>query len=243
MSAFYYWGENKINIDFAYICKEGINEELRYSIRSIVDSFPDSNIWVVGGRPDWYVGKHTQTNQNDHKYKNAIENLHAICDSKEISDTFILMNDDFYIVKKIDNILNYHGGPLLEKINKYQKINPNSNYTRKLAATYKKIKSLGIDDPLDYELHVPMIMEKDKLKHVLSYGDNFLWRSIYGNLFGVVGEQMEDVKVYVKGPLVLKSYNLNKENHTYLSSADSSFDIILKTILKDKFNKKTKHEK
>jgi hypothetical protein len=70
-----------------------------------------------------------------------------------------------------------------------------------------------------------------------------LWRSIYGNLFNVGGEEMEDVKVYVKGPLVLKSYNINKENHTYLSSADTSFDLILKEILKDKFNKKSRHEK
>lgn len=234
---------DKINIDFAYICREGLNEELKYSIRSVDNSFPESNIWVVGGRPDWYVGKHIQINQNEHKYKNAINNLHAICDSPDISDTFILMNDDFYIIKKIDKILDYHGGSLLEKINKYQKINANSNYTRKLAATYKKIKALGIENPLDYELHVPMVMEKTKLKQALSYGENLLWRSIYGNLFNLSGEEMEDVKVYVKGPLVLKSYNLNKDNHNYLSSADSSFNLILNEILKDKFVQKTKHEK
>ena len=70
-----------------------------------------------------------------------------------------------------------------------------------------------------------------------------LWRSIYGNLFNLSGEEMEDVKVYVKGPLVLKSYNLNKDNHNYLSSADSSFNLILNEILKDKFVQKTKHEK
>lgn len=234
---------DKINIDFAYICKEGSNEELRYSLRSVDHSFPNSNVWVVGGRADWYSGKHIQTKQNDHKYNNAIENLHAICDSKEISDTFVLMNDDFYIIKKIDSIVDYHGGLLLNKIKKYEKINPGANYTKKLLLTYKKIKSLGIENPLDYELHIPMIMEKDKLKQSLSYGENLLWRSIYGNLFNVGGEEMEDVKVYVKGPLVLKSYNLNKENHTYLSSADTSFDLILKEILRDKFNKKSRHEK
>ena len=234
---------DKINIDFAYICREGLNEELKYSIRSVVNSFPESNIWVVGGRPDWYAGNHIQVSQNEDKYKNAINNLHAICDSSEISDTFILMNDDFYIIKKIDKILDYHGGSLLEKINKYQKINANSNYTRKLSATYKKIKALGVENPLDYELHVPMVMEKTKLKQALSYGENLLWRSIYGNLFNLPGEEMEDVKVYVKGPLILKSYNLNKDNHIYLSSADSSFNLILNEILKDKFIQKTTHEK
>ena len=153
------------------------------------------------------------------------------------------MNDDFYIIKKINEISDHHGGSLLNKIKKYEKINPGANYTRKLSLTYKKIKSLGIENPLDYELHVPMVMEKNKLKQSLSYGDNLLWRSIYGNLFNVGGEEIEDVKVYVKGPLVLKSYNLNKDSHTYLSSADTSFDLILKEILKDSFNKKSRHEK
>jgi hypothetical protein len=88
-----------------------------------------------------------------------------------------------------------------------------------------------------------MIMEKEKLKEVLKNKDQFLWRSVYGNMFNVGGIQMEDVKVYLKGPLVLKSYNLNKEDHTYLSSADSSFSLILKSILKPQFSEKTKYEK
>ena len=51
-----------------------------------------------------------------------------------------------------------------------------------------------------------------------------------------------DVKVYNSGPLVLKSYNLNINDHTYLSSADSSFNNIFNKILKIKFDKKTKFE-
>jgi hypothetical protein len=230
-------------MDFVYICKDGSNEELRYSIRSVVESFPDSNIWVVGGKPDWYIGNYIRVNQTQTKYKNAAENLKKICSSKEISESFILMNDDFYIIKKIDNIETFHGGYLLNKINLYQKINGNSNYTRKLAATYKKIIGLGIEDPLDYELHVPMIMEKEKLKEVLKYEDQFLWRSMYGNTFNIKGKEMQDVKVYTKGPLVFKSYNLNINSHTYLSSADSSFDIIYNKILKVNFKQKTKFEK
>ena len=230
-------------MDFVYICKDGFNEELKYSIRSVVESFPDPNIWVVGGKPDWYVGNYIQVNQVHTKYKNAAENLKKICSSSEISESFVLMNDDFYIIKKIDNIENYHGGYLLNKINLYQKINGNSNYTRKLAATYKKIIGLGITDPLDYELHIPMIMEKEKLKEVLQYEDKFLWRSMYGNIFNVEGKEMQDVKVYTRGPLVFKSYNLNIDQHTYLSSADSSFDIIYDKILKVNFKQKTKFEK
>jgi len=230
-------------MDFVYICKDGINEELRYSIRSVVESFPDSNIWVVGGKPPWYIGNYINVKQVLTKYRNAIQNLNTICNSNEISEKFVLMNDDFYIIKNISSIKTYHGGLLLDKINLYQKLNSNSNYTRKLSATYKKIKSLGTESPLDYELHVPMIMEKKKLKQILENNDQFLWRSIYGNVFNIGGEQMEDVKVYSRGPLVLKSYNIKKDEHIYLSSADNSFDMILNTILRKQFIQRTKYEK
>ena len=230
-------------MDFVYICGPGDNEELRYSIRSVLNSFPDAKIWVVGGKPNWYIGNYIEVPQIHAKYKNAVENLKKISSSSEISDSFILMNDDFYIIKQINEIKNFHGGYLLNKTNLYQKINGNSNYTRKLAATYKRLKGLGINDPLDYELHVPMIMEKEKLQEILKNNDQFLWRSMYGNIFNVGGLEMQDVKVYTTGPLVLKSYNLNIDNHTYLSSSDSSFNIIWKKILKVQFKEKTKFEK
>jgi len=230
-------------MDFVYICKDGNNEELRYSIRSVVESFPYSNIWIIGGKPDWYIGNYIEIDQSQNKYKNAVENLKNICSSSQISNSFILMNDDFYIIDKIDSIKTFHGGYLLDKINLYQKLNSNSNYTRKLNATYKRLKGIGIDDPLDYELHIPMVMEKEKLQEVLNNNDQFLWRSMYGNIFKVGGSEMKDVKVYGSGPLVPKSYNLNVDNHTFLSSADSSFNIIWNKILKVKFKQKTKFEK
>ena len=153
-------------MDFVYICKDGVNEELKYSIRSVVESFPEPTIWVVGGKPDWYTGKYIKVEQKESKYKNAVKNLETICFSEEISESFVLMNDDFYIIKKIDKIENFHSGFLLDKINLYQKLNGNSQYTRKLSGTYKKLRALGFENPLDYELHVPMIMEKEKLKIV-----------------------------------------------------------------------------
>jgi hypothetical protein len=198
---------------------------------------------VVGGKPDWYVGNYINVEQKESKYKNAVENLKTISTSDQISESFVLMNDDFYIIKKIDKIENFHGGYLLNKINLYQKLNGNSQYTRKLSGTYKKLKALGFENPLDYELHVPMIMEKEKLKIILELIDQFLWRSIYGNKFEVGGTEMQDVKVYTPAPLGLKSNTLHIDSHTYLSSADSSFNNIFNKILKDKFNKKTKFER
>ena len=87
--------------DFVYICKSGENHELKYSIRSVIKYFPNANIWVVGGKPNWYIGNYIELKQSGAKYKNAYENLKLISNSDQISNDFYLMNDDFYIIKDI----------------------------------------------------------------------------------------------------------------------------------------------
>jgi hypothetical protein len=229
-------------MDFVYICKDGDNEELRYSIRSVMASFPDAKVWVVGGKPSWYSGNFIFIQQRSAKYINAVNNLKAICSSEEISEEFILMNDDFYIVEKINSVETFHGGLLLDKINTYKKITQQSGYIFKLEKTFDKLRDLGMTSPLDYELHVPMVMEKQKLRTVLKHGSEFLWRSMYGNMFNVGGEEMVDVKVYIDGPLVAKSYEIKNKEHKYLSSTDTSFQMLYSAILKELFKSRSIYE-
>jgi hypothetical protein len=229
-------------MDFVYICKDGDNEELRYSIRSVMASFPDAKVWLVGGRPSWYTGDFIFIQQRSAKYINAVNNLKAICASEDISEEFVLMNDDFYIIKPIDSVETFHGGLLLDKINLYKKISQKSGYIFKLEKTFDKLRDLGLKSPLDYELHLPMIMEKKKLKITLKHGSDFLWRSMYGNLFNVGGVQIEDVKVYTEGPLTAKSYQIKNKEHRYLSSTDTSFRMLYDNILKDLFKTKCTYE-
>jgi hypothetical protein len=229
-------------MDFVYICKDGDNEELRYSIRSVMASFPDAKVWVVGGKPSWYTGHFIFIQQRSAKYINAINNLKTICSSEDISEEFVLMNDDFYIIEKINSIETFHGGLLLDKINLYKKITSQSGYIHKLEKTFDKLRDLGMTSPLDYELHVPMVMEKQKLKTVLKHGSEFLWRSMYGNMFNVGGEEMVDVKVYIDGPLVAKSYEIKNKEHKYLSSTDTSFQMLYSAILKELFKSRSIYE-
>lgn len=230
-------------MDYVYICRDGDNEELRYSIRSVVANGNPGNIWVVGGKPDWYCGDFIAVSQNENKYKNVHNNLIAICNSDQISNPFVIMNDDFYIIKKIQNLPSFYNGSLLKKFNEYEELMGLTNYIKKLLATYKKIKLIGIKNPLNYELHVPMIMEKEKLNEVLKYGHKFLYRSMYGNMFNVDSIETKDVKIYSEGIFASKEYDTNTNNSPFLSSADSSFYLILKSILELKFLHKTKYEK
>ena len=227
-------------MDLVYICKSGDNEELRYSIRSAVKNLNFDNLWVVGGKPNWYIGNHLEVIQNKSKYTNARNNLRAICNSSEISESFILMNDDFYIMNKVDNVPHMHGGPLANKIKQYEDLTGNTRYVLMLKRTLLSLSRRFKKDVLDYELHVPMVMEKQKLLTIIELPD--LWRSRYGNTFDIGGIEMEDVKVYSSGALAKKSYDINNLKYDYLSSNSDSFEMIKDKILNVDFADKTVYE-
>ena len=219
-------------MDFVYICRDGENEELRYSIRSVLLSFPEAKVWVVGGKPKWYSGNHVFLEQDNNKYVNAVNNLKAVCNTPDISDNFILMNDDFFIIKKIETIEQFYNGLLSEKIDKFTKITGSSMYIRKLITTNNKLNKLGFTKPLDYELHVPMPMHKAGLLYILNEYPECLWRSMYGNLFNVGGSQMEDVKVYKNKRHAARSAQITK-NSIYLSTEDTGLTIMVDNIFKE----------
>jgi len=229
------------DMDLVYICRDGENEELRYSIRSAVKNLPHDKIWVVGGKPDWYTGNHIQVNQTRSKYVNARNNLKAVCSEEGISDSFILMNDDFYIINKVRSVPYMYSGTLDDKIENREGTFNGNSYTTLLRETLgylsRKKKSLI----LDYELHVPMVMEKKKLEKILKLSG--LWRSIYGNIFDVGGIKIRDVKVYTKtNKFYNSSYDINNLEYDYLSSDDSSFEMVKSSVLEKRFPSKTVYE-
>jgi hypothetical protein len=229
------------DMDLVYICRNGKNEELRYSIRSAVKNLPHDKIWVVGGKPDWYIGNYIEVDQSKSKYTNARNSLRAICNSKDISNSFILMNDDFYIINKVDSVPYMYAGTLDDRIEQREDIFSGNTYTTLLKKTLGALNRRKTDVVLDYELHVPMVMEKRKLEKVLMLSG--LWRSVYGNIFNVGGTQVKDVKVYdKKDKFYVNSYDVNNLESNYLSSNDDSFETIKSLILEERFSLKTAYE-
>ena len=221
-------------MDLVYICRDGDNEELRYSIRSAVANLPHDNIWVFGGKPDWYVGNHVRLKQNTNKYDNARANLSAISRHYDVSENFVLMNDDFFTVRPVEEIKNYHRGPMVDHI---EMVKFSVGYRALLEETQDVLNYLGYDNPLSYELHVPMIMNKTNLaKVVRTLG---LWRSNYGNMYNLGGDRHDDVKVHNH---VTLEQILNNPL-PYISTNDDTFEGVLDSYLRDAFPEPSKYEK
>lgn len=228
------------------MCRDGANEELRYSIRSVCKNIENPNIWVIGGKPDWYCGKYIPVVQNKNKYENVANNLRALCASNNIENDFILMNDDFFIMKTLKEIPTGYGGTLKDKIISYKKYARHSSYTKNLINTEMQLEKMGITNALDYAIHTPMPMNKQNLLTIINADDFsavFPTKIIYGNLFKVEGIKMKDAKVYDRGSLLPKSYNYKDPDTIFLSSNDTSFNILYSYVLKDMFDTKTDYEK
>jgi hypothetical protein len=163
----------------------------------------------------------------------------AIINNKEISNNFVSMHDDFFIVNKIDSVPTFYGGLLEDRVNLYKKLSPSSSYTGLLANTYRRLVKLGIENPLDYDIHVPMVMNKDMLSQVIDMP--YLERSNYGNIFNIGGTLSNDVKVYSKGRLSSRSYDFINGESYFLSTEDRSFDDVKDTLM-SMFSEKTVFE-
>jgi hypothetical protein len=222
-------------MDFVYICRDGPNNELKYSIRSVYKNAPVNSLWVVGGRPGWYSGKYINVEQNhETKYLNAQANLRSIINNPYIPDKFILMNDDFYITQPIFKIPVYHGGSLEKKAEAYLNFKAKARHAQMLMETANLLKQNGVSTPLDYSLHLPMTMHKENLEHSVNMGGAI--RSVYGNLNRIGGTRLpvHDVKVHGKDLIFPESFDYIKNEHQlpFLSSSDYTFNQLYRNTLK-----------
>ena len=148
------------------------------------------------------------------------------------------MNDDFFILKPIGIMPTFHGGSLIKKIERYSNNGAATKYTRILLEAYKKMQKLRIKDPIDYDIHVPMIIEKNKIKDFIDL--SLAPRSMYGNIYDIGGQNIEDVKIYYSKKMQFNSA-INYKNLPFLSTEDESFNNIL-YFLEQLFSSPSKHE-
>ena len=219
-------------MDCVYICRSGDNEELRYSIRSLLKNTEYQNIWIVGHKPDWYFGNYIPVTDIGNKFQNIQRCMDTICNVHDISEDFVLMNDDFFIMKNIKTLSSYYDGTLEDRIKNYMQNFGNSQYARILVAANKKLRGLGIETPLNYDIHSPMIMNRYKLKEIVNI--SLAPRSFYGNIYSIGGKDISDVKLYAR-------QNDFNNDSIFLSTTEESFELV-KNIIANKFTDKSKYE-
>ena len=226
--------------DFVYFLKEtGENEELRFSLRSIEKNCGHliNRVVFVGGAPKGFKNYvHIKTHQQfGTKHLNVMHGIYTTCKSKQpkITDNFILMNDDFYVLQPLNDIYAYVDGSMEDRIYSL----PKGAYRERMGAAYGLLKTF-IVKPLNFAVHTPMRVNKANAAHLLEHTgivDNF--RNFYGNCFSMretCVDNLNDNK-FRKGD---KSWN---KIALFASSDDDTFEK-MRPWLEKKFNKKCRFE-
>ena len=169
---------------------------------------PHNQVFIVGGcPPNLNKSKliHSPISQGNDRYENTTNSLKHICQDARLSDNFILMNDDFFILKPINNPeteLNLYRGTIQEVINEIgHRYETGSPYLTGMKQTHIYLRDLGYNKPLSYELHTPMVLNKKRflalfsLPYIETIRKGHI-RSIYGNVYLKDSQEIRDVKVY-----------------------------------------------
>lgn len=216
-------------MDIVYILKDSsYNDyiELRYSLRSLVN-IEHNNVYIVSRNlPDWVKNvKHIKccdiygTNQ-----LNALNKIATAC-KENISEEFILMNDDFYILKPTE-VPYLCNGTLKELIN-YR--NVKSDYTDCLKRTDKLFKNT-----INFEIHFPIIYNKQKFLDLYNHyrlDNGYVLRSLYCNHYGIKGVENKDNKIYSRSSFENKDVPFMSSSDGYVNTTrfNKTMDSILPT--------------
>ena len=211
------------DLDIVYCIKDDPdNEELRYSLRSL-KNLPHNRVWIYGAGPNWLDNdniKHVRPRQDKgHKWLNARYMLEKIASNKDITENFIWMNDDFFIVRELLSLYPWHDRDLASRANDFLRMGlwgGRSRYSLRLLQAATKLKQSGYSS-LNYELHVPIIFNRTKLRETMrQFPETGCIRSLYSNMWENEHCQRNDVKIYDRNAFPNLQIDL-------LSTTDASF--------------------
>ena len=226
--------------DVLYILGRGsrLNDlELRLSLRCLEKNASNvGKVFIVGNCPEWAQNiYHLSVEDTYQAWSNHFRKVYEAIDNG-ISDNFLLMNDDFYMMKPFDaSTYPYYIRKQLFSDKQ------NGIYKMMLENTVELLNKKGIDKPLAYNCHVPFIYNKDKFLEL-----KLIWeehkrseigyspRLLYGNLFVGTGIEIDDPKVFND---VLPEIGISG----CVSSHSNSIQMLKE--LEKIFNKPSKYEK
>lgn len=207
-------------MDIVLPYRKSDSDELKYALRSL-KNMRYRNLFICGDKPDWLtdeaiclVNPIRGVNAQHDSELNIRLALHDI----RLSDAFILMNDDFFILRPVYNLPDYYTGTFDELIRSRQEAQF-ITFNQALRRT----KAFIDRTPLAFEVHIPVIMfteerlrVSDEILPILALGTTVLPRSIYLNRYCTRIVKRKDVKLY--------GFNSGQPLDDFLSTADGQFN-------------------
>lgn len=163
-------------------------DELRYSIRSVLDHHPNAKVVVVGDRPDWYAGEMLEKPRIEKTSHHAFKDCYSkILHAAERIEKFVWMMDDVYWINP------FHMDQAIEPKyvrhvwpERYKGWEPRNKWANTRAAAYKWLFENN-RPTYDYASHLPQPIVADSLLEMessLRLMDQYMnWECLYFNTY------------------------------------------------------------
>lgn len=219
-------------MDVAYPLRHkrpGRYDPLVWSLRSLVH-IPHDRVFLAGGfakEVDPTKVIHIPVADYGEKWTNAAANLRAVLES-DISEDFIWMNDDFFFHQDMKTVPLYHRetiGETWERLGgdgRPKGSFEHQNFVAGMLSQVRVLRDWGFsDDTPNCDLHVPIVLNKTRLKEVLDYVKASHpkhpvghFRALYGA--GLSSERLAD-------PKIKKIDRMPSPSWPFISSNEGSF--------------------
>jgi len=256
-----------LSVVYPYVKAYARFDELKFSLRSL-DKYLERpfRVFVIGDRPVWLSKEVNHIPANTASMYAVADIIHklelAIADER-ISEDFIWMNDDIYLlaaaskkeIKKPKAI-----GNLADKIRKLKGKGQDKMYNQNLLKTFQQLKKEELPT-INTATHLPFLFNKTRLKEVLSkysfydglmlsciYHNNYFKESDYEYLHNSKGKKtavyakpvnrIEDLEKMCAGAMY---FNHSDTGHKF--SVDRNEQNVIEQFLKKKFPAKSLFEK
>jgi hypothetical protein len=241
---------------YFYILGPDNGEELRYSIRSVVQNFQgEARITIIGERPNWYNGhfiplpSKKRRNERD-AFLDTQRKVVVASTHHEIDDEFAWIMDDVYILQPvtIEDLKQ-------PRVDPWYRVKSNKLWHRLIANTFAALKANGKPNH-QYATHLPHHFEKQKLVELFRHYDYpknlYIFENLYGNHFRIdpcpYGATWEGVQYpqflrrILSRPRRISEIEAATSGAFVLNYQASVYSKFMKQFLESKFPTKTEFE-
>lgn len=225
------------------------NKELVYALRSLEKNLKGiGQVFIIGKQINGLKGlKYIQCKDeptSKFKERNIYRKILAAIKHPEVTEDFVMLNDDHMLLKEFDaNRLPFFYKCLLEET----MANNKGDYRKSVNHTRKYL--MANDKPtVDFDTHFPIIYNKEKFLSIFTHKCvnwdqpfGYVIKSLYTNMAGIEGEFGGDCKIHHS--MTYEEIKNKIGNKAFFSTSDRCLNEDMMRFLNEQYQHKSKYER